>query len=77
MRPQSRCQRAEMTTGRVLEEAQARDADDLDAGEVAERMNNAIVLGVHDERAAMLAVAAVAHLEATRVRRGRSGAGSG
>lgn len=51
-----------MSTERELEEVHASDADDLDAGEVAEHVDNTVVLGVHDERAVALAMTAVAHL---------------
>ena len=51
-----------MTTGRELEEVEAADVDNLDTGEVAECLDDTIVLVVNDERATALAVTTVPEL---------------
>ena len=53
---------AKVTTGSELKEVKSLDVGKFDAGDVAECLYDAVVLAVHDERAAALAVAAVAHL---------------
>lgn len=64
---------AEVSTRGKLEEIQAPNIDELDTRQVAECLNNAVVLVEDDKRATTLAVAAVTHLtlastEFTRVR---------
>ena len=53
---------AQMTTRGKLEEIESLYAGKLDTREVAERLYDALVFTVDDERAAALAVATVAHL---------------
>lgn len=45
---------AKMATGRELKEVQVSDTDNLDSVEVAERVHDVVVPGVHEERAAAL-----------------------
>lgn len=53
---------ANVAAGGELEQVEAVHAGDLDAGDVAKGLRDALVLVVDDERAAALAVAAAAHL---------------
>lgn len=53
---------AEMTTRCELEEVESPDVDELDAGQVAERLDDAVVLVVDDEGATALTMSAVTHL---------------
>ena len=51
-----------MSTGGELEEVEAVDVAELDAGEVAEGLLDTVVVGVDDQRTTTEGVAAVAHL---------------
>lgn len=53
---------AEVTTGSELEEVQSPNIDELNTGEVAESLDNAIVLVVYNKRTAALTMTAVAQL---------------
>ena len=53
---------AHVSSGGELEEVEAVDVAELDAGEVAEGLLDAVVVGVDDQRAATEGVATVAHL---------------
>ena len=53
---------AHVSSGGELEEVEAVDVAELDAGEVAEGLLDAVVVGVDDQRTATEGVAAVAHL---------------
>ena len=55
-----------MRAGRQLQQVQAVDADQVDAGKIAEGLVDALVLVVDDERAAARDVAAVAQLALAR-----------
>ena len=55
-----------VATGRKLEEAEAADIDELNTGEVAKRLDDAVVLVVDDKGTAALAVTPVPHLALTR-----------
>ena len=55
-----------MATGGEGEEAETVHGAELDAGDVAHRLDDAVVVGVHDEGTAALHVAAVAELTLTR-----------
>ena len=56
----------EVTAGRELEEVEAANVDELDTGEVAERLNDAVVLVVDDKGTTALAVTAVPELALAR-----------
>ena len=64
---------AEVTTGRELKKVETLDVDDLNTREVAERLDDAVVLVVHDERTAALAVTAVPELALARAELARVG----
>ena len=57
---------AEVTARRELEEVEAANVDELDTGEVAERLDDAVVLVVDDEGTTALAVTAVPQLALAR-----------
>ena len=57
---------AEVTTGRELEEVESPDVDELNTRDVAERLDDALVLVIDDKRAAALAVTAVPELALAR-----------
>ena len=57
---------AKVATGRELEKVEAADVDELNTGEVAERLDDALVLVVDDKRATALAVTAVPELARAR-----------
>jgi hypothetical protein len=63
----------DVATGCELKEIKATNVDQLNARQVAERFDNATVLVVNDERAAALAVTAIAHLSLTRTKLTRVG----